>query len=146
MVTILEGFAPPQNAGLSPRDATPDWARTIDLMMDAGTPLAMFGLYAAFFIALVAPIFTIGTPKLMTGLDVQARSEVLDAMLKSKIFFVRELSMLLKIAASMALLGCEPIRAQSHYDDATPERRRDRRIAAKTLPTLPVLPSRKEVA
>lgn len=137
MVAILEGFAPPENPGVAPRDVSPDYARAIDVMRSASTPIASFGVYAAFVLAQICPLLLCGIPRLMTSLPVQRRAHVLDAMLSSHVFIIRELSMLLKIGASMALLGNAQLREQSHYDSAGPEQRRVRRTAAKTLPVLP---------
>jgi hypothetical protein len=137
MVAVLEGFAPPENAGVSPRDASPDYARAIDVMRQTSTPVASFGVWAAFVLAQVCPLLLCGIPRLMTSLPVERRAHVLDRMLTSHVFIIRELSMLLKIGASMALLGNPQLRAQSHYDASGPEQRHARRLAAKTLPMLP---------
>ena len=88
----------------------------------------------------------------MHRLPLRQRARVLDAMLDSHLFIVRELSMLLKIAATFALLGAPSARALSSYDRSGPVFRDAHRRSGATSPTraLPITQSaqiaRREVA
>jgi hypothetical protein len=112
----LEGFAPPTGPGLAPRDVTIDWMAAWDIMNDGGTAKARIGTRLAVWIMVFAPLWMLIAPRTLPSLSIEERSRVIDRLLTSKIWLVKELALLVKLIASMALLGDPTLRARSGYD------------------------------
>lgn len=97
-VAVLRGFA---------TDGGPDadFEGTLHTMESASTPLARLGMRLAVWLALLWPIWTLRGIRLLSSCPLEVRAEALTHMLRHRRFAVRELLLLLKIAASMALLA-----------------------------------------
>jgi hypothetical protein len=113
---VLAGFAPFDGPGLAPRVGEVDYAGTFERMRRATNPRAALGLWVALWIAVFAPIWLEGTLRTMRALPVARRAELLERLLAHRWFFVRELTTLLKLAASLALFASDSVRARSGYD------------------------------
>jgi hypothetical protein len=121
---------------LSPRVGEVDYLRSVLRMMRASTGMARLGIHLGLFIAMWAPLWMCGRLRTMAGTAMHERSEIIGKLLRHRVFFVRELMLLLKIGASMALLGTPSVRARSRYDrrrDPQPETRRE---GPRMLPVL----------
>lgn len=113
---VLEGFAPVGGPGLSPREGEVDYLTTITQMMRASTAMAAFGLRLGLWIAAFAPVFVLGKLKTMRSLTREARAEVLEKLLAHRLYLVRELTLLLKLGACMAMFARPSLRERSGYD------------------------------
>jgi hypothetical protein len=113
---VLSGFAPPSGPGLVPRAGEVDWVDVVTRIHAASTPLARLGSRLALWIAVFAPLWMCGRLALMGSLPLEERARIINRLLEHRVYFVRELTVLLKIAASFALLGCASVRARSGYD------------------------------
>jgi hypothetical protein len=114
---ILEAFAPYETSdGLAPRVGEVDYVHAFELIADAGTDRARLGVRAALWFTLLAPLWMgIGLGS-MASLSIDKRAAIIDRMLASNVFLVRELALLLKISAAFALMGTGSVRARSNYD------------------------------
>ena len=119
---LLAGFAPTGGPGLSPLPDEVDYERAVLRMRREGTPLAALGVRLAIWIAALAPLWLWGKLATITvgALAVERRAELLRELLVHRVFAVRELTLLLKLCATMALLGTPSVRARSGYDHVQP--------------------------
>ncbi len=136
---LLAAFAPPANEGpnaqLSALPGEVDYLKTLRRMRALSTPLAAFGLRAAVWLLAWAPLWLDGRWLTSSRLQLSERCGLLRRLLAHKSFAVRELSLLLKLVASMALLGAPTVRARSGYDNVEPRVRAESGMRRK----LPVL-------
>lgn len=121
-VAILEGFAPPSAdpKAIVPLDGEVDFGETLDLMVDGGNPRARLGTRLAILVVNLAPLYLLMFPRTMASLPHAKRAKVLDRMLASDVFIIRELALLLKLTASFALLGVASVVERSHYYQGRP--------------------------
>jgi hypothetical protein len=120
MVSILSAFAPTRSRGLAPRDGEVDYLGTAQQMLRASTPIAAFGLRAALWLVALAPVWLWGRFRTVLDLDGPGRTRLLAQLVVHRSFAVRELTMLLKLGAALALLGTPSVRARSGYDNVQP--------------------------
>ncbi|HEX2676508.1 MAG TPA: hypothetical protein VHM19_07705 [Polyangiales bacterium] len=120
---VLSGFAPPQSTsqsdalGLAPLPNEVDYQGTFRRLLRGGTRLAALGLVAAVWLAALAPIWRWGRFATISSLLPAERAALLSDLLRHPLFAVRELTLLLKLAAALALLGTASVRARSGYDN-----------------------------
>jgi hypothetical protein len=113
---LLAGFAPTNGPGLAPRRGEVDYAGVVLRMMREATPLAALGMRVAIWIAALAPLWLWGKLATVSKLAVERHPDLLRELLGHRLFVVRELTMLLKLCAAMALLGAPSVRQRSGYD------------------------------
>lgn len=126
---LLSAFAPEsaldsersghKSIGLSPLPGEVDYLAMFDRMRAGATRLAALGLRAALWIVALAPVWQRGVPRSLSALSVQERATKLGELLVHRSFIVRELTLLLKLCASMALFASKSVRARSAYDDVS---------------------------
>ena len=119
VAAIFEAFAPISGPGLAPRAGEVDWVSSFVRMRAAGTALASFGVRLGLWIAALSPLWMCGRWSTMAGLGVDERAQLLGRLLEHRVFAVRELTMLLKIAACFALLGTPSVRERAGWDVET---------------------------
>jgi hypothetical protein len=114
---ILEAYAPPTSReGLVPHEGEVDYVNAFQLIADGSTDRARIGVRAGLWIIALAPLWLGVAFATMSGLPVEKRAAILDRMLSSNAFIVRELALLIKISAAFALMGTASVRARSNYD------------------------------
>lgn len=113
---LLDAFAPSGGPGLAPLPNEVDYVGAFARMLRHATPLAACGMRVALWMAALAPLWLWGRLSTVSKLASERRSELLRELLSHRAFAVRELTLLLKLAASMALLGTPSVRARSGYD------------------------------
>ena len=123
-VVILEGFAPKtrDERALSPREGEVDYGAALDTMVECGNARARLGTKAAIYVVTLAPLFLFMHARTMPALSPEQRAGVLDRLLASHFFVVRELALLLKLTASFALLARYSVVERSHYHRGRPAR------------------------
>ncbi len=122
-LAVLEGFAPPDGPGLAPRAGEAGYLEALRRMGDASDGKSRLGLRLGVWIAALSPLWMLGRLRTMAGVPLAERPAILGRLLVHRAFAVRELTLLLKIAASLALLGAAPIRERSGYDLPPPPAR-----------------------
>ena len=134
---LLAAFAPPGGPGLAPAPEEVDYLGVLGRMVRGASPLAALGLRLAIWIAALAPLWLWGKLTTISKLAAERRPELLRELLGHRAFVVRELTLLLKLSAAMALLGTPSVRARSGYDQAPPAAEVDRAPRVR-LPLAPL--------
>ena len=133
---IMQGFAPPGSGDadhLAPEHGEADYVGTFELLNGAGGPKVRYGIRAAVMLVASSPLWTQFRPTFIDGLDEGERIALLEDLLEHPLQIVRELTLLMKVQTSMALLREPTIRARSQYDagrsEGTPVRLRLKKSA-----------------
>lgn len=93
-----------------------DYVSAADCFEGAASEKARLGFRVAVLLAWTAPLWMGRRFGTMGSLDAEERSAVLDAMSRHRFFFVRELCLLLKLIACMAIFRSPESRARSGFD------------------------------
>lgn len=113
---VLTAFVVDGSSGLNVSQGEVDYMNALRRMRERGTALAAFGLRAAIWMVATAPWWLLGRFAMFGTLARSERTEILCRLLSHNSFAVRELTLLLKLTAAMALFGTASVRARSHYD------------------------------
>ncbi|MBI5515333.1 MAG: hypothetical protein HY909_16260 [Deltaproteobacteria bacterium] len=124
ITATMEAFAHEGAPGLSPRPGEVDWLGTVEAMYLASNPRGRLGVRLGVLFAGLAPLWTLTALCTLPGLPLGRRTELLSKLLYHRWFAVRGLVLLLKLAASFALLGVRAVRDRSGYDRAAPQVRK----------------------
>jgi hypothetical protein len=120
---VLPAFAGSRR-GFTVDEAEVDYLAALGRFLGAASQKARLGVRLAFFLVVTAPLWHDGRLRGLASLSATERSELLDAMSRHRFFVVRELCLLLKLVACMAIFRAPSARARSGYDgrmrDATP--------------------------
>jgi hypothetical protein len=108
--------APSPDSPLSPHEGEVDYLRVYRRLLAGSTPLAALGLRFALWMVALAPVWLLGRFMTFSTLARAERTELLSRLLRHTNLVVRELSLLLKFAAAVALLGTPSVRERSGYD------------------------------
>jgi len=81
-----------------------DWDRGVRDFLEKASPKGRLGVRIGLLIAMTAPLWMWGRPSTARGLRGEDRGRLLHELLEHRIFFVRELTLLLKLVACMAML------------------------------------------
>jgi hypothetical protein len=114
---VLNAFTLESESGLCPRAGEVDYLSAYRRMCLRSTALAGFGLRLAVWMVALAPLWLLGRLSTFSKMACRERTELLTRLLVHNSFVVRELTMLLKLTAAMALLGTLSVRARSGYDN-----------------------------
>jgi hypothetical protein len=118
---VLTAFTVEGGQGLTARHGEVDYLATFRRMRRGSTALAALALRLAIWMVALAPLWALGRLATFSTLARRERSELLGRLLLHRNFAVRELTMLLKLTAAMALLGTASVRARSGYDNLPPK-------------------------
>lgn len=137
-VDVLAAFAPssPEARTLAPRDGEVDYLRTWHRMLHGSTPFARLGMRVALCMVAFAPFWLLGRFTTFSELARPERTELLSRLLRHTSHFVRELMLLLKLTAAVALLGTPSVRSRSGYDNVQPPASVARDPGRRALPVL----------
>lgn len=116
LTRILEAFAPPGSKGLSPDENAVDYVHSYTRMVSSATLKARIGMRAAIWIVAICPMLIWGRFRLAPNLPMSERTHLLRALLSHSSFLLRELTLLMKLGASMAIFATPGMRAKSGYD------------------------------
>lgn len=112
---VLPSFAG-SDAGFTVREGEVDYLAGLARFMGSASEKAKLGIRFAFFLAVTTPVWVGGRLRGFASLSPTERSEHLDAMSRHRIFLVRELCLLLKLIACMAIFRAPSTRARTGYD------------------------------
>lgn len=122
----LRAFLEPGNHGLIAAPDEVDYLACMRRMRAQSTRLAALGLRIAVWMVALAPMWMWHRLTPLHRLPPTDRSALMRELLSHRAFVVRELALLLKLAASIALLGTESVRARSAYDSRSRPRPKTR--------------------
>jgi hypothetical protein len=134
---VLAAFTQDEAQGLSPLPGEVDYVKTFRRMRGGATGLCALGLRVAIWMVAFAPLWLHGRLLTFSKLARGERTQLLGRLLAHHSFAVRELTMLLKLTAAMALLGTASVRARSGYD-AVQAPARSESVVRRQLPVLNV--------
>ncbi len=117
-LAALEGFSPPSGVPAAPRPGEVDFLSTLRSMVASSTRLGRLGLRLAVWLLATAPLWTLGRLALLPSIPVAERGPLLERLLGHRSYAVRELCLLLKVVASMALLAPRPVQVRTHAIEA----------------------------
>lgn len=112
---VLPSFAGTEH-GFRVRDNDVDYLDGLARFMCAAGTKARLGVRFAFLLAVTAPMWLGGKLSGFASLSSVERSELLNRMSSHRIFLIRELSLLLKLIACMAMFRSAQARERSGYD------------------------------
>jgi hypothetical protein len=119
VLAILSSFAPEGSGApgrLAPEPGEVDYYAAFHALFTEGAPLAGLGLRLGLWLVSLSPLFVLRRLSTFAGLALEERVALLDRLLESNFFPLRESTFLLKTAASLALLKPESVRARTHFD------------------------------
>jgi len=102
---VLAGFA------LGPID----WDRGVRDFLEKASPKGRLGVRVGLFLAMTAPLWMWGRLSTARGLRGEDRGRLLHELLEHRIFLVRELTLLIKLVACMAMLRDDAVRESTGY-------------------------------
>lgn len=132
---VLNAFLVEGSPGLNVAPGEVDYIGTFSRMRRGSTALAAIGLRLALWMVVLAPLWFLGRVGTFSALALRDRTELLARLLSHRSFVVRELTLLLKLTAAMALLGTASVRARTQYDAAT-RLTRDAHVHLQTVSAL----------
>jgi hypothetical protein len=113
---ILSSFAPTGPEGLVQREGEVDWAGAFDRFLHGLNTKARIGVRLGVVIVMTAPLWTFLCWGSFARLSSQARVELLQRLLVHRLFVVRELTLMLKVAACMAMFQSSVVLARTSFD------------------------------
>lgn len=124
IVSIMSGFLSPDGE-FTVRDGEVDHLAAAETMAQEASFTAALGLHAAVWLVALSPAWMHGRAQTIDEVPAAMRTETLAKMLSHKLFAVRGLATLLKLATTLALMRSPAVRARTRYDriPATPVRR-----------------------
>lgn len=117
---VLSSFAG-SSAGFTVREDEVDYLAGAQRFMSAASEKACLGLRLAVVLVMTAPLWLWGRFTSLASLAPEERSRLMDELSHHRFFPVRELCLLLKLVACMAIFRSPAARARSGFD--RPERR-----------------------
>lgn len=113
---VLSGFSSPSGGGLVIEENEVDYLDGFMRMNEPATPLAAFGARAAVWMVALAPLWCLLSLRGVLRRSADERVALMTRMLEHRLWVVRELTLLLKVQASMAMMGTASVRLRSGYD------------------------------
>ena len=116
-VVVLSSFAPLRAPnGLSIREGEVDWVSGVEKFLTSATQKARLGVRFAMLLFFAAPFWLHGQLRTLGGASLAERAEVMGLLLTHRILLVRELALLIKLCACMAMFRVSSLRARTGYD------------------------------
>ncbi|MBK6810255.1 MAG: hypothetical protein IPL19_10530 [Sandaracinaceae bacterium] len=115
---VLSGFLVgelPREQGAAPPLGDVDYSSGIASLIEHGNPIASAGVRVALATIVTAPLWHWGQRRTMVDMSPEERCAILAELVDHPLFAVRELAILMKIQASMALFKSPAMRAWSGY-------------------------------
>jgi hypothetical protein len=113
---VLSGFtAGSVSSGQAPPLEGVDYVHAIESLVEHGNPITAVGVRFALLAIATSPAWHWGERRTMVALSPAERAALLAELVDHPSFAVRELAILMKIQAAMALFGNPAMRAWSAY-------------------------------
>jgi hypothetical protein len=130
---VLPSFLDPTAGGFRLSPGEVDFAAGGSAMYAASSALGRLGMRASLLMVMLSPLFILGRAASFASLGPSQRSEVLARICTHRLFVLRGMGVLLKLASSMAMFRVASARARTNHD------RRPSVAPARLRVALPVL-------
>ena len=115
---VLSSFAPlAMPSGFTIGTNEVDWIGGLDRFLGAASDKARVGIAVAMTLFFFAPIFTLGRACTLARATMEERAEAMERLLSHRIHLIREMALLVKLVACMAMFRVTELRARTNYDD-----------------------------
>ncbi|MFT5356384.1 MAG: hypothetical protein ACI9KE_003609 [Polyangiales bacterium] len=121
---IGSAFAPEgdyQDGHLVPKSGEVDYVSTFCTLNAPAGPKVRYGIRAAVALIALSPFWHRRRLATIDALNAEERTALIDELTRHPLQLVRELTLLMKVQSSMALLGTPSLRSRSGYDSARSE-------------------------
>lgn len=116
-VVVLSSFAPLATpSGLSVREGEVDWVSGVEKFLTSATQKARLGVRLSMVLFFAAPLLVLGKFRTLASSSVEERAEVMGRLLTHRILLVRELALLIKLCACMAMFRVSSLRERTGFD------------------------------
>lgn len=112
---VLGGFSGGELCGQAPPLEGVDYVRAIESLVEHGNPISAVGVRLALMTIATAPMWHWRERRTMVDLSPDERVALLTELVDHPLFAVRELAILMKIQAAMALMGSPAMRTWTGY-------------------------------
>ncbi len=118
---VLSSFAPLAMAGgFSIGVGEVDWNGGLDRFIGSASEKARLGIAVSMVAFFFAPLFTLGRFCTLAKATVEERAEAMERLLDHRILLVREMALLVKLVACMAMFRVTSLRDRTGYDRPEP--------------------------
>lgn len=115
---VLSSFAPLALTGaFSIGQGEVDWAGGLDRFLAQASDKARLGIAVSMVAFFFAPLFTLGRFCTLAKATVEERASAMEHLLDHRFFLVREMALLVKLVACMAMFRVSSLRERTGYDD-----------------------------
>jgi len=115
---VLSSFAPLTLAGdFSIRPGEVDWVGGLERFLQTASDKARLGIAVALVAFFFSPLFLLGRFHTLAKASSDERAAAMERLLDHRVFFVREMALLVKLVACMAMFRVSSLRARTGYDD-----------------------------
>ena len=109
---------------IAPRPGEVDYVGTIETLVTHSNPVGRIGVYGALWLVATGPMWLWRRPETILALTPDDRARLVEELVNHEQFAVREMALLMKIQAGMAIMGTASVRARTDYDvPRSPKRR-----------------------
>lgn len=113
---VLSSFLDPTAPGFALDRGEVDFVAGATKMYDASSPLARVGMRLSLLAAMLSPLFILGRLAPLSALPASERAMVLSRFSSHRVFLLRGMGILLKLAASMAMFRVGTARARTNHE------------------------------
>ncbi len=131
---VLPSFAGGASEVFSAPAEDVDYVAAYARFVGSAAPKARLGVRVALLLVMTSPLWLAGRLRSFAALELEERSALLERLSSHRLFFVRELCLLVKLVACMAIFRSPALRARSGYDGAKAGRASS--SARRALPVL----------
>lgn len=115
---VLSSFAPlALPSGFSVGVGEVDWTSGLDRFLAQASDKARLGIAVAMVAFFFAPLFTLGRFCTLAKATLEERAVAMERLLDHRILLVREMALLVKLVACMAMFRVSSLRERTGYDD-----------------------------
>jgi hypothetical protein len=115
---VLSSFAPlALPSGFSIGAGEVDWAGGLERFLKTASDKARLGIAVSLVAFFFAPFFVLGRFRTLARSSAEERAAAMERVLDHRFFLVREMALLVKLVACMAMFRVGALRDRTNYDD-----------------------------
>jgi hypothetical protein len=115
---VLSSFAPlALPSGFSIGAGEVDWVGGLDRFLHTASDKARLGIAVSLIAFFFSPLFVLGRFRTLARATMEERAAAMERLLDHRFFLVREMALLVKLVACMAMFRVASLRERTNYDD-----------------------------